>query len=261
MSTLASIETASRRGGRSSRFSRIQLALAVGAALAVAGTLRAQVVDEAASRRQVLQTIEVGLADGLAPAEVLDRLPDDPRLLLPGLVHAVAHADGTRTATYVARVWQRVPLADTARAAILVEQLGGGDAVFERTLRGLLADLEGRHGLRRADFSIYRELIEGPVRNDAPLPAVLVDYLFEVDPGQAVLLMMRSHGVRQPQRIRQILWAEHVISAHIWQRDNGFADEARRGRAAVETELQQLAADPSWWARRYAAEVRTRLAG
>ena len=205
---------------------------------------------------EIQEALQAGARAEAAPIDVqfvdLTR-SHTARDLLVELLYFSAHARDTRSAAYAAAMQRKLQLTRTARVAILVEYLDAGDPVFQSTLRGVLADYEGRHGNRRPDFSIYRELLAAPLRADQQLPTQLVDYLYEQDAGQAMLLMMRVHRVRAPQQIQQLRWAEHLRQTYRWRMDNGFEDRAEQLRTQLRTELDLLAADETWWIQRYVA--------
>jgi hypothetical protein len=73
-------------------------------------------------------------------------------------------------------------------------------------------------------------------------------------PGEALLTLMRAHGLREPEDIKEILWAEHTVADVLWKHQYGFLDLERNEPAAVQ-ELSKLAGHRAWWARLYAAEI------
>lgn len=128
----------------------------------------------------------------------------------------------------------------------------------DASVRGKAANLLGQYeqlGVDRpADFSWYREILAERVRAGEALPTGLIEHMVETDPGQALLALMRAHGIREPQRLKEILWAEHVVADAIWQQQHGFLKPTEVTPSAA-TELARLAADQAWWARLCAAEI------
>lgn len=82
----------------------------------------------------------------------------------------------------------------------------------------------------------------------------LVRYMYETDPGMALLAVMRAHQVREPAQIKRILWAEHLVSEVLWKQKFGFLKPSEVDAAAVE-QLTSLSTHEAWWARLYVAEV------
>ncbi len=116
--------------------------------------------------------------------------------------------------------------------------------------KGMLAEFEDQTASRPPDFSIYREIITAELREGREAPTGLVKHMYDVSPGTALLTMMRASQMRDPEKLREILWAEHVVSESDWKRTHGFI-----ARDAVETQveqqLRQMANHQYWWARFY----------
>ncbi len=132
----------------------------------------------------------------------------------------------------------------------LVPMLAVDDEAVQKTVAGMLAAYEDRSATRPADFSAYRAIIEEAVREQREVPAGLVDHMYDVDPGVGMLTMMRGTGVREPEKLREILWAEHAVAEVIWKQTHGFLDRGEVDADAVE-QLQRLSNHPQWWARMY----------
>ncbi|MBI5865433.1 MAG: hypothetical protein HZB38_13185 [Planctomycetes bacterium] len=145
-----------------------------------------------------------------------------------------------------------IPEATIARA--LAPCLESKDAPLVKSVRNMLGGLEKRAAGRRPDFSSYRELLEEPLRDGRPTPSGLVRYLYQEDPGMALLTLMRAHQLRKPEEIKPILWAEHVVSDVLWKQQYGFLKPGEIEPPAA-AELSALAHHQAWWARFYAAEI------
>jgi hypothetical protein len=132
--------------------------------------------------------------------------------------------------------------------------LGATDEELRRSARDLLGGLEQRAAGRRPNFSAYRELIADALGQGAPPAAALVEYMYQTDPGEALLTLMRAYSLRQPEALRDVLWAEHVVADVLWKQQNGFLKADEVDPAAV-AELARLARHEAWWARLYVAET------
>ncbi len=170
------------------------------------------------------------------------------------LLYYSAHTGNTRQAMAPGAVFRELNIPDGAVVQSLVPLLDTTDAEVAKSVRSILGGLEGRSAGRRPDFSIYRESIASPLRESKEPPPGLIRYLYESDPGQAMLMLMRAHQLREPERIKPILWAEHVVADVLWKQQYGFLKPSETSPAA-QTELAALANRPEWWARLYVAEI------
>lgn len=174
--------------------------------------------------------------------------------LVRQLVWSASRAADTPHALAPAVILRRLDLPDFLIAQALAPVLDSADAALVKSVRGLLEGLEQRAPGRRPNFAVYLELLAGPVRAQESLPTGLVRYLYEVDAGEALLLLMRAHQLRQPEELRAILWAEHVVTEVLWKQQHGFLPPAGTDPAAMR-ELARLAGHDAWWARLYVAEM------
>lgn len=178
----------------------------------------------------------------------------DSAELIPRLVRFSAHAENTREGMAAGVIIERLRLSRSAVIAGLIPHLGTEDEPFDASIRGILRSYEGRDGDRAPDFSIYREFVESAARADEHPPESLVLYLYESDPGAALMLMMRAHGLRDPTEIKAVLWGEHVVADALWRQRYGFLEPGRVDPDAAR-ELSRLATSSQWWARLYVAEI------
>lgn len=102
------------------------------------------------------------------------------------------------------------------------------------------------------DFSAYRHLI----RPEAPQQS-LVRYLYSRSPSAALLLMAEIYGHGEKNTVRELLRADHVVRAAIWEIQNGFADKFDSTDRAVR-ELENLSRRREWWVRLYVAAILAR---
>lgn len=150
-------------------------------------------------------------------------------------------------------VLKRLDASKQTVAAAVAPHLDNTDEAIRAAAREVLIGLEDRSASRPADFSAYHAIIEADVRAGRALQASLVCHMYESDPGQALLTMLRAHQLRRPEEIRPILWAEHVIADLFWRRTHGFVERKAVTPEAV-AELDRLSISPHWWARLYVAE-------
>lgn len=194
-------------------------------------------------------------ADPAARAQALEPLRAmDSAELIPRLVRFSAHADNTRDGMAAGVIIDRLGLSRSQVIAGLAPYLGSRDDKFDNSIRGILRSYEGREGGRPPDFSIYRELVEDAFRAGKHPPTALVLYLYESDPGAALLMMMRASGVHDPDAIKSILWSEHVVADALWRQQYGFLKPDQSDPAAAR-ELSRLARRPEWWSRLYVVEI------
>ncbi|QOJ15615.1 MAG: hypothetical protein HRU75_13625 [Planctomycetia bacterium] len=170
------------------------------------------------------------------------------------LVVFAAGAKGTRAAMTPAVIFRRLDVTEEARVRALIPLLDSPDAAIVSAARGVLSGVERRSASRRADFAAYLEPIAERVRSGGAVPDGLVRHLYEVDAGAAMLLMMRAHQWREPAAIRELLWAEHVLSGTLWKQQHGFLRPDEVEDAAM-VELRRMAAHGEWWVRLYASEL------
>jgi hypothetical protein len=191
-------------------------------------------------------------------SEALDQLSslDDAshQRLVRQLLYHSSHADDTKDAMASGLVIQRLGLPDSAVVRALVPLLGTTDPVLDKSVRNTLAGFEGRAAGRRPDLSVYREIIADCLRAGEDPPGNLIQYMYQADPGEALLTLMRAHQLRKPEELKTILWAEHVVSDVIWKQRHGFLglDEIE---PAAGRELASLSGHREWWVRLYAAEI------
>jgi hypothetical protein len=174
--------------------------------------------------------------------------------LVRQLVYYSRHAQSEQDALAAGAIIRRLNIPDSAVIQALVPLLGTPDSELERLVRNILGGFEERGAGRRPNFSAYLELIANTVREGNEPPDALIRYMYESDPGEALLTLMRSFQLRQPAALKQLLWAEHVVSDVLWKQRYGFLDPDEIEPAAAE-ELAKLAGHEAWWARLYVAEI------
>lgn len=141
-----------------------------------------------------------------------------------------------------------------AAVTALVIHLDSANPSIQRMVRSLLHGYEDGSASRPPDFSTYRTIIETAVRAGKEPPESLVKFMYETDPGTALLTMMRGYQLRDPKEMKPILWAEHVIADMFWKRQFGFLAPQEVPAAAV-NELDALSRHERWWVRLYVAEL------
>lgn len=189
----------------------------------------------------------------------LDRLlamdGPDRKVVVGQVLHFAARGErDEKTSGVVGAVVRRLAESKDVLVAAVVPHLDNSDEGVRKAARGVLAELEDRSASRPADLSVYYGLIEAAIRAGELPQASLVMHLYETDPGQALLLMMRAHQLRKPEELRPILWAEHTVSDLLWQRRFGFVERTATTPAA-RAEIATMSNSRHWWARLYAAEM------
>ncbi len=178
----------------------------------------------------------------------------DHEMLVRQLVFFSKSASNEKETMASGAVIARLGISDLTIARALVPLLDTTDESLAKSVRNILGGVEGRAAGRRPDFSIYREMIADKLRAHGEPPAGLVRYMYESDPGEALLAMMRANQLRKPEEIRPILWAEHVVSDVLWKQRFGFLAPDAVEPAAID-ELSRLSDHQAWWVRLYVAEI------
>lgn len=149
---------------------------------------------------------------------------------------------------------EQLEIRDSQLAWAAIPYLGTEDPRIEKVVRNWLGGTEGRSAGRAPDYSHYRAFIEFKVRNGEAPPRGLVHYMYESDPGMAVLSVMRASMLRNRSEVKPILWAQHLVDDVLWKWQHGFLERGKVEPEAVEA-LRELAEHPRWWARLYVAEI------
>lgn len=197
--------------------------------------------DDDANRRQLLNRIRA-----------LDASPHHEAIRQS--IAFVADATSTREAMGAAQLIRELKGSDQSLVESVMPLLDATDAKLVETADNILAGLEHRSAERRPDLSVYRELLADGIRNHEPRPDALIMHMYDADPGYAMLTLMRVHQLREPDAIKEILWAEHVVSDAQWRQRYGFLPEDESDPQAV-NQLAGLARHDAWWARMYVAAV------
>ncbi len=107
------------------------------------------------------------------------------------------------------------------------------------------------------DYSIFHGYLGGTHRGRAAAPDRFVRWMYQHDPGSALLMFMRLDnpaGEGNHEARRKALWAKHLVDVTLWRQRNGFR-EAEQARPEALSELKSLAGSNAWWIRLYVAEV------
>lgn len=197
---------------------------------------------------------ESGADRGQALGELL-ALDEPPyhRLVREVVLHSSQAAD-VKNAMTGGVILGELKLSDRDLVEAVMPLLGSNLPDEVAAARGALEGVEDRSAGRRPDFSTYRAILEERIRAKQELPAPFVRYIYEAHPGEALLAMMRAQQLREPAELKEILWAEHVVSDTLWKQRYGFlAAETVEPEAA--DQLARLAGHPQWWVRLYVVEI------
>ncbi|MCI0638284.1 MAG: hypothetical protein L0Y72_05945 [Gemmataceae bacterium] len=98
----------------------------------------------------------------------------------------------------------------------------------------------------------YRETL---LRQKKTPPAGLVDYVFDISPSRALLLLGEIYS-KEPKFgnwPRDLMWSDHVVTTVGWRASNRFLQEGDLEKARKE--LDHLSKHEGWYARRYVVEI------
>lgn len=187
--------------------------------------------------------------------EWLEQASREPAAHLLQLVwYAAEHKGGETTHAFIGTLLKRLDYPKSAAVAAIAPHLDDESAGVREVVARLLVGYEDRSATRPPDFSAYRDAIEADVRAGREPRHSLVRLMYTSDAGTALLTMVRACQLRDPEEIKPILWAEHVVSDLLWRRRYGFIE-----RHAVEAEAQRqirvLSRHPHWWVRMYVAQL------
>jgi len=148
------------------------------------------------------------------------------------------------------RLVDHLDISPTAIAVALVPYLEIADPKLHEAVR---------EAFREIGYSHFQALVEGAVAQGAPPPTSLVRYMYERNPGQALLTLARTsllpwNREGWKEKRRSLLWAEHVVSDVLWKHEHEFLDK-RKVEPQASAELERLAKDDAWWVRLYVAEI------
>jgi len=153
--------------------------------------------------------------------------------------------------------------------------------------------IHGRPPLGSVNYYEYMQYVRSRFNKNEEIPAPFIEYMYEQQPGKALLVFAYASGSRdaaaqlqamrkifearqqgkkiEPQegagqqwkekrqaRLRErseILLAEHIISDAIWLKENGFDERFQKAMPEAENELAKLSKYDEWWARLYVAEM------
>jgi hypothetical protein len=176
--------------------------------------------------------------------------------LIPQLFLFSKDATDTQEAMAFGALVDQLRIPDVAIVRALVPLLESSDGELRREIGNVLSEFEQRSVDRPPSFAVYRGLLEERLRSGQDLPVGLLQYLYETDPGTALLLLMRIHAVDAVES-RGILWAEHVVADNLWKQRYGFLGKDEVEPEALE-QVRFLSKHPRWWARASAAAFMSR---
>jgi hypothetical protein len=261
MTTTDWMSFAKSRATTRRQFSRILITLVLftipnGALAEAGGDDQAVIAPDPALQAAIAQVLNA--STGEQQREGLDHLVelDSPshQQLVRQLVYFASRAENTEDAMVVGVIIRRLGIPDVAVVRALTPYLESTDLALAKCVRNILGGFEKRAAGRQPDFSIYREIIANRLRADEELPDGLIRYMYDADPGAALLTLMRAHQLREPEELKVILWAEHVVSDVLWKQRHGFLKRDEIELPATE-ELARLAVHEAWWVRLYVAEI------
>ena len=209
---------------------------------------RGKEIDDSSSSREALQVLDGWI-------ELERRV--GPATLVPQLVYYSMHGEDVLESMAFELAVHFLNFADRLEeatiASALMPYLATRDPELKKEITGYLSHIEDwRNG--RPDYSHYRSLVAAAERAREALPRPLIRYMYESDPGMAVLSVMRASMLRNRSEVKLILCAEHLVADVLWKWQYGFLERGTVEPQAVEA-LRELARHPRWWARLYVAEI------
>jgi len=185
---------------------------------------------------------------------VMTRGGNDADLIAQLLWYAAENPPPEKSRALIGNVLRRLDLSRQALVAALSPHLDSRNATIQQMVRDLLRSYEDRSASRPPDFSAYRAIIEADVRAGYAPQRSLVVFMYESDPGTALLTMLRAYQLRDPEQIKPILWAEHLVADLFWRRRFGFVASTAVDAAAIQ-QLEKLSQHDRWWVRLYVMAV------
>ena len=174
--------------------------------------------------------------------------------LIPQLIYYSIRSKGMREGMMVPVLIDQFEILDWQLVRALIPYLGTGDPKVEKEVRYWLAGTEDRSYPRGPDYCHYRALIAFKVQNGEEPPRNLIHYMYDSEPGTAVLTLMRAYRLAGRNEAKPIRWAEHLVADVLWKWRYGFLKRGVVEPEAVEA-LWDLSGHPRWWARLYVAEI------
>lgn len=193
------------------------------------------------------------LADAIDRVVALDR-GDKSKLVAQLFHYRTMNESIAATQAVVGHVFKRLEDDKPSVVAALVPYLDDESSQWRQYARSLLRGYEDGSAVRLPNYSIYHAILEVDFRAGREPRASLVKFMYEGDPGVALLTMMRASQMRDPAELKPILWAEHVVADLLWRRQFGFV-KVDAVEQPVVSELDKLSRHKAWWARLYVAQT------
>lgn len=187
--------------------------------------------------------------------QFVHRHEEDADRLIPQLMWFSAKRPGdAKSNAVVGRVLARLSAPKEVIVAALAPHLDNQNEAIRSNVESLLRGLEDQSATRPPDFSAYRAIIEADTRAGREPQNSLVRFMYDSDPGVALQTLVRAFQLRDPDEIKPILWAEHVVAELLWKRRYGFVERDFVDNA-TQAEIARLSIHPRWWVRMYAAAM------
>jgi hypothetical protein len=128
-----------------------------------------------------------------------------------------------------------------------------GNDKIERSARAVAEIIEDMNHGDCVNFTYYRDYAGRCQRAGREIEVGLVERMYSVDPGQALLtcLDVYERDIHQQRPIRLV---EKTVSDYFWKQRYGFLKRGEVDAAAVQ-QLTLLSQRPEWWARLYVAYI------
>lgn len=138
----------------------------------------------------------------------------------------------------------------------LIPYLDTTDVAIKKEIVKLLQRAENWHeDMPVPDFTCYERYIQDAIKKKQDPSHALLEHIYDSSPGRAFLLMLKVYTQEiEHEKVKPLLWAEHVVAEMFWKRDNGFLEPKQSDPEAIR-QLEYLAERKEWWARLYVAEI------
>jgi len=196
------------------------------------------------------------------------RKEDGPhyRKLIPQLLYYSMHGTDregkhdVREAMALGLIAKQLEISDGDIFAAIVPYLDTDDEALHKALLGVFSGFENASAGRPPDFSRYGGLISWEFRTGKEPSWGLIRYMYERNPGVALLTVTRAAPSQERGDWKAILWGEHAIADVLWKHEHKFLPEGQVEPTAAQ-QLEKLSMSDHWWVRLYVAEIMRQYKG
>jgi len=196
-----------------------------------------------------------GLENAFRKLSELKRKAQTDKRLVPQLVYYEANTTDLGEGMMVYMIFHLGEITPTSVAMGLAPYVWEPNLKVRKKVHRRLRIVEDASTRRKPDFRHYYGVIRQYASGKSEQPTLpLISRMYELDPGEAMLTMMRVLLRENLDARRQIIWAEHVIADVLWKHEHKFLEPNQIDPPAAD-QLKKLSESPYWWARLYVAET------